>query len=107
MIYFGIFLIHRLIEQNMTTLNKLEVGKIQTIKVKVLKYNFPRVRNLPSKVICEDDFGIIDIIFFNSREGYIKAILPLNTWVLISGKINFYKKISNNKSKLYNFYRQN
>ncbi len=76
---------------NLTTLNKLEVGKIQTIKVKVLKYNFPRIRNLPNKVICEDEFGKIEIIFFNSREGYIRAILPINKWVLISGKINFYK----------------
>ncbi len=76
---------------NTATLDKLEVGKIQTIKVKVLKYNFPRIRNLPNKVICEDEFGKIDIIFFNSREGYIKAILPVNKWVLISGKINFYK----------------
>ena len=75
----------------MSTLDKLEVGKIQTIKVKVLKYNFPRVRNLPNKVICEDEFGKIDIVFFNSREGYIRAILPINKWVLISGKINFYK----------------
>ena len=76
---------------NMTTLDKLEVGKIQTIKVKVLKYNFPSIRNLPNKVMCEDEFGKIDIIFFNSREGYIRAILPINKWVLISGKINFYK----------------
>jgi len=76
---------------NMSTLDKLEVGKIQTIKVRALKYNFPRLRNLPNKVICGDEFGKIDIVFFNSREGYIKAILPLNKWVLISGKINFYK----------------
>ena len=76
---------------DMVTLNKLEAGKIQTIKVKVLKYSFPRIRNLPNKVICEDEFGKIDIVFFNSREGYIRAILPINKWVLISGKINFYK----------------
>ena len=76
---------------DMVTLDKLEAGKIQTIKVKVLKYSFPRIRNLPNKVICEDEFGKIDIVFFNSREGYIRAILPINKWVLISGKINFYK----------------
>tara|TARA_B100001057_G_C22840419_1_gene946859 strand:+ start:44 stop:2101 length:2058 start_codon:yes stop_codon:yes gene_type:complete len=76
---------------DMVTLNKLEAGKIQTIKVKVLKYNFPRVRNLPNRVICEDEYGKIDIVFFNSREGYIRAILPVNKWVLISGKVNFYK----------------
>ena len=76
----------------MVKLNNLEAGKIQTIKVKVIKYNFPRIRNLPNKVICEDGKGKINIIFFNSREGYIKAVLPINNWVIISGKIKYYKK---------------
>ena len=56
-------------------LNELEVGEIATIKVNVEKYNFPRIRNLPNKVICNDEYGKIDIIFFNSREGYIRKIL--------------------------------
>jgi ATP-dependent DNA helicase RecG len=73
------------------TLNKLEVGKIFTIKIKILKYNFPRIRNLPSRVLCKDDFGQIDLIFFNSREGYIRKILPLNEWVAVSGKVNFFR----------------
>ena len=29
-------------------LDKLEIGKIQTIKVKVKKFNFPRMRSLPN-----------------------------------------------------------
>ena len=74
------------------TLDKLEVGKIFTIKVKVLKYNFPRIRNLPSRVFCKDEFGEIDLIFFNSREGYIRKILPLNEWIAVSGKVNFFRK---------------
>ena len=74
------------------TLNKLEVGKVFTIKVKVLKYNFPRMRNLPSKVFCKDEFGEIDLVFFNSREGYIRKILPLNEWIAVSGKVNFFRK---------------
>ena len=77
---------------NIRRLDNLEIGKITTIKVKVNKYNFPRIRNLPNKVICEDDRGKIDIVFFNSREGYIRKILPLNEQVIISGKINYFKK---------------
>ena len=76
---------------NVQTLDKLEIGKITTIKVKVKKYNFPRIRNLPNKVICEDVKGNIDIVFFNSREGYIRKILPLNVEITISGKVGFYK----------------
>ena len=77
---------------NLQTLDKLEIGKITTVKVRVLKYNFPRIRNLPSKVICQDEKGEIDIVFFNSREGYIRKILPLNALVVISGKVNYFKK---------------
>tara|TARA_Y100000816_G_scaffold98919_1_gene68914 strand:- start:8943 stop:10988 length:2046 start_codon:yes stop_codon:yes gene_type:complete len=73
-------------------LNELEVGKIQTIKVIVKKLNFPRIRNLPNKIICEDETGRIDIVYFNSREGYLKKIFPINDWVVISGKINYFNK---------------
>ena len=73
-------------------INELKIGKISTISILVKKYSFPRVRNLPNKVICEDETGSIDCIFFNSYEGYIRKILPLNEKVTISGKISYYKK---------------
>ena len=73
-------------------LNELEVGKIQSIKVKVKKLNFPRIRNLPNKIICEDETGKIDIVYFNSREGYLRKLYPINEWVIISGKVNYYNK---------------
>ena len=72
-------------------LNNLEIGKISTIFVKVKKHNFPRIRRLPNIVQCYDDTGEINIVFFNSRENYIKEMLPLNSEVIISGKINIYK----------------
>ena len=75
-----------------TSLKELEIGKITTIKVKVIKYNFPRIRNLPNKVVCVNDKENINIIFFNSYEGYIKKILPIGKKIIISGKVNYYKK---------------
>ena len=72
-------------------LDNLEIGKIQTIKVKVLKYYFPRIKNLPNKIICEDKGKKIEIVYFNSREGYLKKILPLNELVVVSGKVSFFK----------------
>ena len=79
-------------------LNELEVGKIQSIKVKVKKLNFPRIRNLPNKIICEDELGKIDIVYFNSREGYLRKLFPINEWVIISGKVNYF----NNKYQITN-----
>ena len=73
-------------------INELEVGKIQSIKVLVKKLNFPRIRNLPNKIICEDETGKIDIVYFNSREGYLRKLFPLNEWLIVSGKINYFNK---------------
>ncbi len=73
-------------------INELQIGKIQTVTVNVKKYNFPRIRNLPNKVLCEDETGKLDCVFFNSHEGYIRKILPLNKKIVISGKIGYFKK---------------
>ena len=71
-------------------LNALEVGKIQTIKVFVRKLNFPRIRNLPNKVLCEDKTSKIEIVYFNSREGYLRKLFPIGQQVIISGKVNYF-----------------
>jgi len=69
----------------------LQIGVIQTIRIVALKYQFPRIRNLPNRVNCIDETGKIDCIFFNSHEGYVRKILPLNEEMTISGKISNYK----------------
>ena len=74
-----------------SNLNELEIGKIQTIKVIVKKLNFPRIRNLPNRIMCEDETGKIDIVYFNSREGYLRKIFPLQQWIIVSGKINYFR----------------
>ena len=76
---------------NLVKIKELQIGKIQTISVDVVKYNFPRIRNLPNRVFCEDETGKIECIFFNSYEGYIKKILPINSRITISGKVGYYK----------------
>ena len=74
-----------------TNVGDIKIGKLQTIKLTPLKYNFPRIRRLPNRVVCQSNDIKIDCVFFNSYEGYIKKILPLNTEIIISGKINFFR----------------
>ena len=74
-----------------TSVSDIQIGKLQTIKLTPLKYNFPRIRRLPNRVVCQSKDIKIDCVFFNSYEGYIKKILPLNTEIIISGKINFFR----------------
>ena len=74
-----------------TDINNLQVGKDQSIKIIPIKYNFPRIRNLPNRVNCLSSNQKIDCVFFNSYEGYIKKILPVNMEIIVYGKIGFYK----------------
>ena len=74
-----------------TNVGDIQIGKLQTIKLTPIKYNFPRIRRLPNRVVCQSRDIKIDCVFFNSYEGYIKKILPLNTEIIISGKINFFR----------------
>ena len=69
----------------------LRIGENHTITVIPQKYNFPRIRNLPNRVECSDESGVIECIFFNSYEGYIKKILPLGKEIIISGKISLFR----------------
>ena len=69
----------------------LRIGENQTVTIIPKKYSFPRIRNLPNRVFCIDETGELDCIFFNSYEGYIKKILPLNKEITVSGKVGRYK----------------
>ena len=76
----------------------LKIGEIQTITIIPQKYQFPRIKNLPNRVICKDDTGEIECVFFNSYEGYIKKILPIGNEITLSGKIKYFR----NKYQLTN-----
>ena len=76
----------------------LKIDEVQTVTIIPQKYSFPRIRNLPNRVICKDETGEIDCVFFNSYEGYIKKILPIGKEVTISGKIKYFR----NKYQLTN-----
>ena len=76
----------------------LKIGETHTITLVPFKYNFPRIRNLPNKVSCEDETGKLDCIFFNSFEGYVRKILPIGKEITVSGKIGYFR----NKYQLTN-----
>ena len=76
----------------------LKIDEIQTITIIPQKYSFPRIRNLPNRVLCKDETGEIDCVFFNSYEGYIRKILPIGKEVTISGRIKYFR----NKYQLTN-----
>ncbi len=79
-------------------INDIKIGENQTVTIIPQKYSFPRIRNLPNRVLCSDETGLIECIFFNSYEGYIRKILPIGKEITVSGKISYFR----NKYQLTN-----
>ena len=53
----------------------LRIGEVQTITIIPKKYSFPRVRNLPNRVLCSDETGEIDCIFFKKNTIYFTCFI--------------------------------
>jgi ATP-dependent DNA helicase RecG len=65
-------------------------GGIATMTVKVLEHQPSQNRRLPYKVICADDSGEIELVFFHARPDYLNRILPMDKERVISGKVEHY-----------------
>ena len=74
------------------TISKAEKDRIVTIKATVLKHFPSKRRGLPYKVTVIDETGEIDLVWFNGRKQYLQDLLPIGETLVVSGKLEFYKK---------------
>jgi len=76
--------------ENINDLNKVNIGSIIIIKIKILKHIIPKFKRQPFRVNCICNDIPIDIVFFNARHPYIKTNLPINKEKILCGKIEYY-----------------
>lgn len=62
-------------------------GRVATITIIVEEHRPPKRAGLPYKIICSDETGFIDLIFFNVRGNYLEGQYPVNAGVMVSGKM--------------------
>ena len=67
------------------------INTLVTLKVEVLKHNPSRFRRQPYKVSCVANETPIDIVYFNARHPVIRSILPVKSFKMISGKLEFFR----------------
>ena len=60
-------------------INDAEVGRVASIQCKVIKHTPSFRRNIPYRVMCEDNTGKINLVWFNSRKDYLEKLLPRTT----------------------------
>lgn len=68
-----------------------EVGEIATLKVKVVNHIPNPRKNLPYKIICEDETGYVQLIYFHANETWLSKQFPKNETIIVSGKIDKYE----------------
>ena len=65
-------------------------GTVVTLSVTVDEHHPSPNRRLPYKVICSDDSGSVNLVFFNAREDYLHQLLPLGAERVVSGRVGHY-----------------
>ncbi|MFI3241601.1 MAG: ATP-dependent DNA helicase RecG [Alphaproteobacteria bacterium] len=67
-----------------------QIGRVATIKVKVIAHQPNTKKSAPYKVICEDDTDQITLSFFKAYPNTIQKNLPVGAHKIISGKIDIF-----------------
>jgi len=67
------------------------VNSLVTLKIKILKHHPSKFRKQPYRVSCLAKDIPIDIIYFNARHPVVRSILPLESFKMVSGKLEFFK----------------
>lgn len=63
-------------------------GSIATFEILVLKHDKPPPgMRRPWRVICENESGQLDLIFFHARDDYVSRMLPAGERRIVSGRV--------------------
>ncbi len=62
-------------------------GDLATMLVTIDSHHPPAAKRRPYKVICSDETGFLELIFFHARNDYLAKALPLEEKRIISGRI--------------------
>jgi ATP-dependent DNA helicase RecG len=66
-------------------------GALCTVTVKVEKHSAPpQASKAPYRVLCSDDSGEIELIFFHADRGFLQRMLPIGEMRVLSGRVERY-----------------
>ena len=83
---------YRIIEKKYyENIHDAPINQLVTIKIEVIKHYPSKFRRQPYRVSCLANEIPIDIVYFNARHPVIRSVLPLKSFKMISGKLQFFK----------------
>ena len=69
----------------------VEDGRIATFEVEVVKHEAPRRRNLPYRILCQNDTGYLSLVFFHARGDWLGKAMPEGAVRLVSGRVERFR----------------
>jgi len=83
---------YRIIEKKYyENIHDAPINQLVTLKIEVIKHYPSKFRRQPYRVSCLANSTPIDIVYFNARHPVIRSVLPLKSFKMISGKLEFFK----------------
>ena len=65
-------------------------GRIATLTVEVGEHRAPPSKRQPYRVLCHDDSGSIELVFFHAHRDYLMKMLPPGQTRVVSGKVEVF-----------------
>ena len=72
----------------------LQPGEIATVEVRVLRHDQPASRGRPWRVVVEDGWTTLHLVFFHANPKWLAAELPVGQRRVVSGKLEFFDGIA-------------
>ena len=72
-------------------ISSVQHGMVASFVVTIESVQSPRQRHLPSKVVCANDSGVLDLVFFHQRGDYISKKFKVGEEFIISGRVEINK----------------
>jgi ATP-dependent DNA helicase RecG len=78
------------ISLDLTSIAEAIEGRVTTMTVKVAEHRPGRSSRQPYRVLCQDQSGEMELVFFHARPDYLARILPVGEKVLLSGRVEIF-----------------
>lgn len=72
---------------------EVRVGEIATMTLRVDTHVPGQNRRQPYKVVCSDETGFMELVFFHARPDYLTKMLPVGAMRIISGRVEFFNEM--------------
>jgi ATP-dependent DNA helicase RecG len=72
-------------------LHLVEDGRIATFEVEVVKHEAPKRRNLPYRILCQNDTGYLSLVFFHARGDWLGKAMPEGAVRMVSGRVERFR----------------